>query len=39
VNPALNQADGYHPNPAGVAVIVKRMLPAIETVLAQVKRG
>ncbi len=39
VNPALNQADGYHPNPAGVAVIVKRMLPAVEKVLAQVKPG
>lgn len=39
VNPALNQADGYHPNPAGVAVIVKRMLPAVEKVLTHVKSG
>jgi acyl-CoA thioesterase-1 len=38
-DPALNQADGFHPNPAGVAVIVKRMLPAVENALAQVKRG
>ena len=30
---ALNQADGFHPNPAGVAVIVKRMLPAVEKAL------
>jgi acyl-CoA thioesterase-1 len=39
VNPALNQADGYHPNPAGVAVIVKRMLPAVEKALAGLKPG
>ena len=37
--PALIQADGLHPNPAGVAVIVKRILPAVEKVLAQVKVG
>jgi len=36
---ALNQADGIHPNPAGVAVIVKRMLPAVEKALARVKPG
>lgn len=35
----LNQADGIHPNPAGVAVIVKRMLPAVEKALARVKPG
>ena len=39
VNPALNQADGYHPNPAGVLVIVKRMLPAVEKALAELKPG
>ena len=39
VNPALNQADGFHPNPAGVLIIVKRMLPVVEKVLAQVKPG
>lgn len=38
-DPALNQADGIHPNPAGVAIIVKRMLPAVEKALAQVKPG
>jgi acyl-CoA thioesterase-1 len=29
-NPALNLADGLHPNPAGVRVIVDRILPAVE---------
>jgi acyl-CoA thioesterase-1 len=29
LNPKLNQADGMHPNPAGVKVIVARMLPYI----------
>jgi acyl-CoA thioesterase-1 len=28
--PALQLADGMHPNPKGVAVIVKRILPAVE---------
>jgi acyl-CoA thioesterase I len=31
---ALIQADGRHPNPRGVAIIVKRMLPAVEGALA-----
>ena len=30
LNPKLNQADGMHPNPAGVKVIVSRMLPIIK---------
>jgi acyl-CoA thioesterase I len=29
LNPRLNQADGMHPNPAGVKVIVARMLPFV----------
>ncbi len=29
----LSQADGMHPNPKGVAVIVKRMLPFVEKAL------
>lgn len=33
-DPALNQADGLHPNAAGVAVIVQRMLPALARVIA-----
>ena len=32
-DPSLNQADLMHPNPAGVAVIVKRMLPSVEEML------
>jgi acyl-CoA thioesterase I len=38
-DPDFNQEDGIHPNPAGVAIIVKRMLPAVERALAQVKPG
>ncbi len=29
LQPALNQADGLHPNEAGVAVIVERILPSV----------
>ena len=36
LDPKLNQADMIHPNAAGVAVIVKRMLPAFEAWLAGV---
>jgi acyl-CoA thioesterase-1 len=31
----LNQADGMHPNAAGVAVIVARILPAVEELIAR----
>jgi acyl-CoA thioesterase-1 len=31
--PALNQDDGMHPNPEGVAVIVERILPAVTEAL------
>ena len=30
---ALNQADGLHPNPAGVDIIVARMLPSVEALI------
>ncbi|MDX9861215.1 MAG: arylesterase [Rhodospirillales bacterium] len=30
---ALNQADGIHPNPAGVAVIVERILPYVKRLI------
>ena len=30
LNPRLNQADGMHPNPAGVKIIVARMLPMVK---------
>lgn len=33
----LNQPDGIHPNAAGVAVIVERILPSVESLIAQVK--
>ena len=35
LNPKLNQADGMHPNPAGVKVIVARMLPLVKKLVAQ----
>ena len=34
----LNQPDGLHPNAAGVDVIVSRMLPIVEELIARVKR-
>lgn len=33
---ALNQADGIHPNPQGVAVMIRHMLPATEQLLDRV---
>ena len=36
-DPKLNQPDGLHPNPAGVKVIVERMLPAVEALLGKAK--
>ncbi len=30
LNPKLNQADGMHPNPAGVKIIIARMLPFVK---------
>jgi acyl-CoA thioesterase-1 len=33
LDPKLNQADMLHPNPAGVAVIVSRVAPAVERLL------
>ena len=33
----LNQADGMHPNPAGVKLIVARLLPLVEKLLAEAK--
>lgn len=35
--PRLNQADGIHPNAEGVAVIVERILPKVEELIAQAK--
>jgi len=38
-DPKLNQADGMHPNPAGVDVIVKRMLPSVEELIARARKA
>jgi acyl-CoA thioesterase-1 len=35
LNPKLNQADGMHPNPAGVKIIVARMLPLVKKLVAR----
>ena len=35
MNPKLNQADGMHPNPAGVKIVVARMLPLVKQLVAQ----
>lgn len=35
-DPALNQADGIHPNPTGVKIIVARLLPEMEKLIAMV---
>ena len=35
--PSLNQADGIHPNPAGVKIIVARLLPEMEKLIAMVQ--
>jgi lysophospholipase L1-like esterase len=35
----LNQADGIHPTPAGVEIIVRNMLPLLEEVLAGIKKA
>jgi len=39
LNPKLNQADGMHPNPAGVKVIVARMLPTVKKLALSSKIG
>lgn len=36
-NPALNQADGIHPNEKGTLVVVRGMLPYAEKLLGQIK--
>ena len=37
MNPKLNQADGMHPNPAGVKIIVDRMFPYVMKLVAEAK--
>jgi len=36
--PALNQDDRIHPNPKGVAVMVEKILPSVEKLIAQAQR-
>lgn len=36
-DPALNQDDGIHPNAAGVAAIVERILPSVEELVARIR--
>ena len=38
-NPKLNQSDGLHPTAAGVAVIVERIMPDVEQLIARVKES
>ncbi len=38
LDPKLNQADGIHPNPAGVKIVVDRMFPYVMKLVAAVKR-
>jgi acyl-CoA thioesterase I len=37
LDPTLNQADGLHPNPAGVRIIVNKMLPYVKRLVAEVR--
>lgn len=37
LDPALNQEDGIHPDAAGVKLIVQRMLPSVEQLIARVR--
>ncbi len=39
LNPKLSQADGMHPNPAGVKIIVARILPFVKKMLAGVPQS
>jgi acyl-CoA thioesterase-1 len=39
LNPKLNQADGIHPNPDGVKVIVARVLPLVKKLASQPQSG
>ncbi|PIQ95835.1 MAG: arylesterase [Nitrospinae bacterium CG11_big_fil_rev_8_21_14_0_20_56_8] len=37
--PALNQADGMHPTPEGVDIIVANILPAVEKLLTRIRKS
>jgi acyl-CoA thioesterase-1 len=38
LNPKLNQADGMHPNPAGVQIIAAHLFPYVEKLIAEARR-
>lgn len=38
-NPALNLSDGIHPNQAGIAIMIKRILPHVELFIEQINNG
>ncbi|HZD89401.1 MAG TPA: arylesterase [Pseudolabrys sp.] len=38
-DPKLNQGDGMHPNPKGVDIVVQRMLPSVEQLIARAKKA
>jgi len=37
-DPRFNQDDGIHPNPAGVKVIVEKILPSVEALIAMAEK-
>ena len=37
LDPKLNQADGIHPNPAGVKIVVANMMPYVEKLVAEAR--
>jgi acyl-CoA thioesterase-1 len=39
LDPALNQSDGLHPDPAGVRVIAARLLPDVKRLIAEAQAG
>lgn len=39
MNPRLNQADGMHPNPAGVKIVVAHLLPDVKKLIAEVPKA
>lgn len=39
LNPKLNQADGMHPNPAGVQVIAAHLFPFVRKLIAEIPKG
>jgi acyl-CoA thioesterase-1 len=38
LDPALNQRDGIHPNPAGAAIVAERLVPKMEDLIGRISR-